>query len=109
ASEHRQYGQQAPWQQGIISDVSFSSLFDRLKKTTLKATCDALLSCVVSFRHRFRTVVLPGQEGTCCKCWYDRFGLSPSDGSLAALNGISLFGPIRSRNSASQWATGHSP
>src|SRR5262245_28715901 len=40
ASEHRQYGQQPPWQHGIISHVSLSSLFDRLKKTTLKATCD---------------------------------------------------------------------
>src|SRR5262245_14150366 len=53
ASEHRQYGQQPPWQHGIISHVSLSSLFDRLKKTTLKATLRLRLSCVVSFRHRF--------------------------------------------------------
>ena len=33
--------------------VSLSSVFDWREKTTLKASCGALLYCAVSFRHRF--------------------------------------------------------
>src|SRR5262249_52543998 len=62
ASEHRQYDQRTPWQHGIIPYVSLSTLFDQLKKTTLKAVAMHYLCCVVSFRQRPGALILfPGE------------------------------------------------
>src|SRR5262245_23698370 len=58
----------AAFQHGIISHVSLSSLFDRLKKTTLKVTCDCdcLALCLFGIDS---AGVLPW-SGEDLKCWY---------------------------------------
>ena len=52
---------------GSSPTFSLSSLFDQLKKTTLKAVAMHYLCCVVSFRQRPGALILFRGEPTYCK------------------------------------------
>src|SRR5258707_13782883 len=59
---------------GSYPHVSLSTLFDQLKKTTLKAVAMHHLCCLVSFRHRPGALILFRGEPTYCNTRDDRFG-----------------------------------
>jgi len=72
--------------------VTLRSLFDRLKKATLKDTRGALLGCDFLPLCLFGvdSEQLSSQDSACCKYWYDRFRPCPPDGSLAALTAAEI-------------------